>query len=394
MQEISAMIRFATTDTRRDTGNIKWDLQGPLPFGIADMDIESPPCIVEALQQRLNHHFYGYAFMPHELRETICTYLHNMHGVSAPRPEWLHPLPGCVPAFTLVARAVCHQPEYELMVCTPVYPPMLHCHEDAHCRLLTVPYKNEHERWKFDWDAMEAAVSPNTRMFLLCNPHNPLGRVWDRDELLRLADFCERHNLILCSDEIHCDLVLDEGLHHCSVLTLPERYQKRIVMLSAPSKTFNIAGICFTYMAVPDAELRAAIRQVQGHTLPTINVFAYAASLAAYQDGWDWHAMLIQALRANRRIVYDFLEQELPMLNIYHMEATYLAWIDCSALGVESPHEFFLEKANVYLDNGANFGSPQCIRLNFATSPAILRQGLEAMRNAVQNHLRSAMQGT
>ncbi len=379
----TAMIRFASTDSRRETGNIKWDLQGPIPFGIADMDIESPPCVVEALQRRLNHHFYGYAYMTDELREAICVYLRNRHGVSDIQPEWLHELPGCVPAFTLVARTVCHRPEHEVLVCTPVYPPMLHCHEDARCRLLRVPYANRDGLWTFDWEAMEAAVTPNTRMFLLCNPHNPLGRVWRRDELEKVADFCERHDLILCSDEIHCDLVLDEGLQHQCSLTLPEPLLQRVVMLSAPSKTFNIAGICFTYMAVPNAALRAAIRKTQGHSLPTLNVFAYAASLAAYTQGWEWHEQLIRSLRANRQTVYDYIAEHLPMLKTRHQEATYLAWIDCSALGVESPHEFFLEKADVYLDNGANFGSPQCVRLNFATSPELLRMGLDAMRDAV-----------
>ena len=377
------MIRFASTDTRRETGNIKWDLQGPLPFGIADMDIESPPCVVEALQQRLNHRFYGYAFMTDELRDAICDYLHNMHGVENPRPEWLHALPGCVPAFTLAARTVCTRPEHEIMVCTPVYPPMLHCHEDAGCSLLQVPYINVEGRWEFDWNAMEAAVSPDTKMFLLCNPHNPLGRVWSREDLLKLAEFCEQHNLILCSDEIHCDLVLDEGLKHTSALTLPEQYLSRVIMLSAPSKTFNIAGICFTFMAVPDAGLLATIRRTQGHTLPTLNVFAYAASLAAYRDGWEWHKQLLNTLRQNRQMVYDFVAEKLPMLHIRHQEATYLAWIECSALGVESPHDFFLKEADVFLDNGANFGAPQCVRLNFATSPQILETGLQAMYNAV-----------
>ena len=382
-----SMIRFASTDSRRETGNIKWDLQGPIPFGIADMDIESPPCIVDALQQRLNHKFYGYAFMTDDLRHAICAYLHERHGVKNPQPEWLHALPGCVPAFTLVAKASCTRPEHEVMVCSPVYPPMLHCHEDANCRLITVPFAYRNGTWEFDWDAMEAAVTPNTRMFLLCNPHNPLGRVWSMEDLLRLGEFCERHDLILCSDEIHCDLVLNEGLRHNSALTLPENLLQRTVMLSAPSKTFNIAGICFTYMAIPNAELLATIRKIQGHTLPTLNVFAYAASLAAYRDGWTWHTQLLQTLRKNRDFLYDYLAKELPMLHPQPLEATYLAWIDCSALGVDSPHDFFLEKADVYLDNGANFGSPQHVRLNFATSPEILKQGLDAMRDAVRAHL-------
>lgn len=377
-------IRFASLDERRGTSNIKWDKQGPLPFGIADMDVETPPCIVEAMQTRLAHHFYGYAFMSESLRAAITAYLRQRHNVTNANPEWLHELPGCVPAFTLVARAICQNAEDEILLCTPVYPPMLHCHEDARCRLVTVPFILNGQHWEFDWPALEAAVTPRTRLFLLCNPHNPLGRCWSETEIRQVADFCERHNLILCSDEIHCDLVLEEGMKHYSALRLPEQLQQRVIMLSAPSKTFNIAGICFTYMAVPNDELRRRICQAQGHSLPTLNVFAYAAAQAAYTQGWAWHAELLGVLRRNRATALQFLADKLPMLRTCPLEATYLAWIDCSALGVDSPHRFFLEEAGVFLDDGANFGAPQCVRLNIASSPQMLHLGLQGMLQAVQ----------
>lgn len=376
-------ITFANKEERRHTGNIKWDRQGHLPFGIADMDIQSPPCVVEAMQKRLDHHFYGYAFMTDELRGTIVKYLQEQHGVTA-QPEWLHDLPGCVPAFTLVARAICTQPTDEIMVCTPAYPPMLHCHEDVGCQLNTVACVQHDGVWQMDWDAMEASVTPNTRLFLHCNPHNPLGRSWSAEEMDKLADFCERHDLILCSDEIHCDLVLQEDLRHHSVLEQPEKILQRSIMLSAPSKTFNIAGICFTFMVIPNEELRNRIRKAQGHTLPTLNVFAYAATQAAYTEGWEWQAELKRVLRSNRDFAYAYIAEHMPMLRTYPHEATYLAWIDCSALGQPSAHEFFLEHGDIYLDNGANFGDAQSVRLNFACSPEMLKCGLEAMRKAVE----------
>ncbi len=376
-------IQFATPGQRCHTGNIRWDLQGPLPFGIADMDIATPECIREALQQRLDHPFYGYAYMTDAVRQAITSYLATRHGVHA-EPAWLHELPGCVPAFTLVIRALCSAREDAVLVGTPAYPPMLHAHEDAGCTLITFPHHEVNGRWEMDWDAMEAAVTPQTRVFLLCNPHNPLGRVWSHDELLRVADFCERHELILCSDEIHCDLVLEPGLRHVSALSLPERYHKRLVMLSAPSKTFNIAGICFTYMVVPDAELRQRIITAQGHSLPTLNVFAYAAAEAAYTSGWEWTVQLVDTLRHHRDLTHTYLSQHLPELRHWTQEATYLCWIDCSALGVDNPHEFFLKEAGVFLDNGARFGAPQCVRLNFACAPEMLLEGLSHMAAAVQ----------
>ncbi len=376
-------IRFADKETRLNTGNIKWELQGPLPFGVADMDIETPPCVRDAMQQRLDHPFYGYTFMTEGVRSAIAAYLQERHNVCA-EAEWLHALPGCVPAFTLVTRALCPQPQDAVLVGTPAYPPMLHAHEDAGCSLITFPHRENGDRWEMDWDAMEAAVTPTTRLFLLCNPHNPLGRCWTEEELLRVADFCERHDLFLCSDEIHCDLVLEEGLRHVSALCLPERYQKRVVMLSAPSKTFNIAGICFTFMAVPDAGLRARIIRTQGHSLPTLNVFAYAAAEAAYRHGWEWQAELVETLRRHRDLVHTSLREQLPMLRCWKQEATYLSWIDCSALGLPNPHEFFLKEAGVFLDDGARFGAPQCVRLNFACSPEMLREGLANMAAAVR----------
>ncbi len=376
-------IHFASAGQRLHTGNIKWDLQGPIPLGIADMDIATPPCIRQAMQERLDHPFYGYTYMTDSVRHAICNYLRERHNISTD-PAWLHALPGCVPAFTLVTRAICNQPQHAVFVGTPAYPPMLHVHEDAGCTLVTYPHREVDGRWEMDWDAMEQAVTPHTRLFLLCNPHNPLGRSWSEEELLRVADFCERHNLILCSDEIHCDLILDTTLQHHSALALPERYLKRVIMLSAPSKTFNIPGIGFTYMVVPDATLRERIIRAQGHSLPTLNVFAYAAAEAAYTQGWEWHAELLNTLRRHRDLTHNYLSQHLPMLRHWPQEATYLCWIDCSALGLTNPHEYLLQEAGVYLDDGARFGAPQCVRLNFACSPEQLQQALDNIAAAVQ----------
>ncbi len=377
-------VDFASIGERRGTGNLKWDRQGPLPFGVADMDVQTPLCVREALQRRLDHPYYGYAFAQEPLLAAITAYLRERHGVRAAEAAWLHPIPGCVPALSLVTRAFCREPGDAVMVGTPAYPPMLHCHEDARCRLVTFPHRDAGDHWEMDWDAMEAAVDSRTRVLLFCNPHNPLGRSWSEEELLRVADFCERRDLILCSDEIHADLVLEPGLRHHSALALPERYLARTVMLSAPSKTFNIAGLGFSYLAIPNPELRARVVAAQGCTLPTLSVFAYAAAEAAYAQGWGWHAELIEALRANRDFLHRFLDERLPQLRHWRQEATYLAWLDVSALGLEAPHAFFRREAGVFLDNGAGFGDPQAARLNFACSPEMLKQGLEAIAEALE----------
>ncbi|PID81628.1 aspartate aminotransferase, partial [bacterium DOLZORAL124_64_63] len=256
---------------RRGTGSIKWDRFPDLdPFWVADMDFMSPPCVLDALHQRVQHGVLGYA-QPHQgLIDTLLGYLKNRHGVEADEDELVH-LGGLVPALSLAARAF-GKPGDAVMTCTPIYPPFLGIHKDAQMKLITVPHTLHNGRWSFDWDAMESAVTPETRLFLLSNPQNPLGRAFTRQEIERLASFCERHDLILVSDEIHCDLILDEQQtpHFCAA-RLPQDLQKRTITLLAPSKTYNIAGLGYAFAVIRDHKLKAQFRSAFGHTLPEIN---------------------------------------------------------------------------------------------------------------------------
>lgn len=368
---------------RRGTGSIKWDRFPDLdPFWVADMDFMSPACVIEALQQRVSHGIMGYAQPHHGLNEAILSYLQTRHEVQVTEEEMVH-LGGLVPALSIAARAF-GSPGDAVMTCTPIYPPFLSIHRDAGMKLISVPHVEQQGRWEFDWNAMEAAVTPETKIFLLSNPQNPLGRVFTESEIKQLADFCVRHDLILVSDEIHCDLILDEEqTPHICAAGLPEELQDRIITLLSPSKTYNIAGLGYAIAIIKDDALRRRFCAARGHTLPEINCLAYYAAEAAYRGGESWRQQLLAYLAKNRDTVTDFVRNRTPGCIIPHIEATYLAWIDCRPLGKDNPAKFFEDKAQIYLSDGTFFGCPGHIRFNFGCPHSRVLEGLEKIANVI-----------
>ena len=368
---------------RRGTGCIKFDRRPNLdPFWVADMDFASPPPIIEAIRRRMEHGVFGYAQAHDGLERAVHEYLIARRGAEVPPGHIVH-LGGLVPALSLAGRAFC-APGEALMTCTPVYPPFLGVHHDAKAELITVDHTAAEDGWAFDWDAMERAVTPATRVFLLCNPQNPLGRVFPRDEVLRLAEFCERHDLVLVSDEIHCDLIFDEAATpHVSALSLPEPLRKRSITLLSPSKTWNIAGLGYAFAVIPDDTLRRRFTAARGHTLAEINPFAYHAAEAAYRHGEPWRRELVASLRENRDTLVEFIRNHCPGLSVRPGEATYLAWIDASALGVANPARHFEEKAGLFLSDGAFFGWPGHFRFNFGCPRSRMLEGLRKIAAAL-----------
>lgn len=384
---------------RRGSGSIKWDRYPNYePFWVADMDFRSPDCVVEAIHRRTDQGVFGYA-MPHQgLVEAVLGYLSSMHKVEATADELVH-LPGMVPALSLACRAFT-DPGDEVMICAPVYYPFFHVAKDSAATIVSVPHvraaATEDDQpediqpagegkttWRFDWDAIETAVTDKTSMLILCNPQNPLGRVFTQAEVVQLAEFCERHNLMLISDEIHCDLVLDPDQPHFSCLNLPEKFQSRLVTLMAPSKTYNIAGLGYTFAVISDAELRRKFVAAKGCTVPEINLLAMVAAEAAYAEGEPWRQDLIAYLTKNRDVLAEFVRNEMPQVRLHEHAATYLYWMDCSALNESQPVEFFAKQAGVYLTDGRPFGSSDHVRFNFGCPEAQMMSGLEAMAKAV-----------
>lgn len=377
---------FDTCPERSGYGSLKWDKykgRDILPLWVADMDFITAPEILDALQKRLDHGIFGYTVPYDAPLQAVLDYLQRQHGYSA-RADWLNFLPGLVPAINLCCHAFVTADE-SVMTATPVYPPFLCAPDYANRELIKVPLcLNPDDNWTLDFDAMEAAVKPNTKLFILCSPHNPVARVYTRDELTRLADFCERHDLILISDEIHCDLVFDEKAKHIVTATLGEKIAARTVTLMAPSKTYNLPGLACAFSVIEDSKLRLQFQKTIRGIITEVNCFGYAGCEAAYNHGEPWRQELIKYLRGNYDLVYKFIQEQLPAITFRPMESTYLAWFDVAGLELGNPLKFF-EDHGVGLSDGTPFGDPQHLRLNFGCPRSRLLEGLEKMAAAVKS---------
>ncbi len=368
---------FDTPIERRGTASFKWDLYDGdvLPLWVADMDFASPPPVVEALQTVACRGVLGYALAPDSLSEAIAGHLEQRYGWRID-PGWIAWLPGIVPGLNLACDAFA-APGEAILTVTPVYPPFLEAPGQRGRRLTTVPAELRSGRWELPLDAMEAAVTPDTRVLFFCHPHNPLGRVWRGAEVEAALAFCRRHDLVLVSDEIHCDLILDDLAHVPAALAGPDD-QDRIITFMSPSKTFNLPGLNFAFAVVADEALRRRLLRPSEGLLPFPGCFAVAAAEAAYRDGGAWHAGLLDYLRGNRDALEAFVATELPRVRMTHVEATYLAWLDVRALGLEDPAAT-CRAAGVALSAGAAFGDPAYLRLNFGCRRATLDEALRRL---------------
>ncbi len=359
---------------RRGTASFKWELFGEdvLPLWVADMDFGSPPPVIEALRRRAEHGVYGYALVSDAFVDTLRTDIERRHGWRV-EPDWLVWLPSVVPGLDLSCRAFAGDGE-DVLAVTPVYPPFLAAPAAQGRRLLTVAARRVGGRWVLPLEEMEAALTPRTRLLLFCNPHNPLGRVWSRAEVAEVVGFCHRHGLVLCSDEIHCDLLLDE-VEHVPAASLDDEASHMTVTLMSPSKTYNLPGLNFAFAIVPDEGLRMRFAAAAAGMLPFPGCFALAAAEAAYREGGSWLTELLAYLRGNRDAFEDFVRASLPRVAMTHVEATYLGWMDVRRVGLERPAAA-CRRAGVALSDGADFGAPGFLRLNFACPRAVLDEAL------------------
>jgi cysteine-S-conjugate beta-lyase len=343
-----------------------------IPLWVADTDFRSPAAVRAALTKRVQHGVLGYTAPPEALREAIVDYLARRHrwGVD---PAWIVFLPGVVPALHVSARRLLHSDEHALLP-TPVYHHFKRAVELAPRAHTEVPLTLDRGRWVWDLDALRAARTSKTRVLYLCNPQNPGGTVFTRDELAKLAELAA--GCVIVSDEIHCDLVLDENARHVPMASLSPDISRRTVTLMSANKAFNFPAAGCAWAVIEDPQLRDAVSaDVRAHVLPSPSVFGYEATLAALCEGDAWLASQIVYLRGNR----DLVERDLP-LPMAHVQATYLAWID--ARGLPNAHDRFLQHG-VALSPGEQFGAPGFVRLNFGTQRARLQAALQRMRNAL-----------
>ena len=374
---------FTTLPDRAGTGSLKWrkyEGREILPMWVADMDFPSPPEVMEDLHARVEHGVFGYTVPYREPVEAVKAYLDRRHKLEI-EEEWLVWLPGLVQGLNLVCRAAGNSGD-GVMVHTPVYPPFLSAPVFSDRTRITSDLVERDGRFTFDRDGMEAAVTPDTRLLILCNPHNPVGRVFDREELEWLLDFCERHDLWVCSDEIHCDLILRREVEHVPMLSLGERAAARTITFLSPSKTYNLPGLACAYAVIPNPEIRRAFRKVCRGLVTEVNCFGYAGLVSAYTRGEAWREEMLGTLRANLARVEAFVAER-PRIRMPRMEATYLAWLDLRDYGLENPVAHF-ESHGVGLSNGVDFGAPTGFaRLNFGCPPSVLEEGLARIANGL-----------
>jgi len=377
---------FDTVIDRRRSDSTKRNVypKGVLPLWTADMDFCVPEPVVSALRARAEHGVFGYCTEPTELRALLVERLARLYGWQV-EPEWIIFQTGVLVSFQEVCR-VAAGPADGVLVQPPVYPPIYGApahngsiHQEAPLRRLA------NGTYDIDVDAFEAAITNRTRVFILCNPHNPVGRVYTRRELERLAEICLRHDVLICADEIHCDL-LAPGVTHTPIASMAPEIARRSVTLMAPSKTFNVPGLRSSFAVVPDPELRRRLVKPYAADFSDVNNFGLAAATAAYRDGQPWLDALLAYLAGNRDAVVDFVRRELPGITVVAPEATYLAWLDCRERGLPgSAYRFFLDRARVALSDGPAFGTggEGFVRLNFGCPRATLMEALGRMKTAL-----------
>ncbi|WP_432697610.1 MalY/PatB family protein [Marinobacterium sp. YM272] len=371
---------------RRDTASQKWEKyrdQEILPMWVADTDFMAPPSVLAALHERVDHGVFGYTNTPATLNERVCERLQRRYDwtVSSDQLVWL---PGLVCGLHLACRAAT-EPGATVMTPQPIYPPFMSAPRLSEREMLTLPMVRDNGRLRIDFDALEQAITPATRLLLFCNPHNPGGTVYRREELEQLGQIVLRHDLLVCSDEVHCDLILEPGLEHIPLASLSEELAARTITLMAPSKTYNIAGLGCAFAVIPDAQLRRQFQRVRKGIVPDVNLLGYTAAEAAYADGDAWNEAQLNYLRGNR----DYLVEQinaLPGLKLDPIEATYLAWIDVSGAKLENPAHFF-EQAGVGLSPGRDFGDDRFMRLNFGCPRAWVEEAVDRIRRGLLNSL-------
>ena len=374
------MSSFDQIIDRRGTDSIKWGKyagQDVLPLWVADMDFAPPPAVLKALHQRLEQSVLGYGGPTEALTLAIVQHLAKAYGwaIEAEAIVWL---PGLVTGLNVACRAV----DGDVVTATPIYPPFLSAPRLSGKTLQRVELACRDGYWHWDWSALQSAVTETTKLFLLCHPHNPVGRCWDEAELHQLASFAAENDLIVCSDEIHCDLILDRTRRHIPFASLSPDAARRSITLMAPSKTYNIPGLGCAFAVIPEAGLRRRFLRAMDGIVPHVNVLGLAACHAAYSDCTDWHEELIEYLIGNRdRVSATVHSQKRVKMGL--VEATYLAWIDVRELGLPNPVAHF-EAHGLGLSDGADFGAPGWLRLNFGCPRSTLDQALERFVEACQ----------
>ena len=377
---------FENLPDRRGSGSYKWDstdLEDVIPLWVADMDFRAAPVIVDALRRRVDHGVFGYVKVPDRYYEVLEEWMSRRHGLRFNREEVIY-TSGVVPAISATIKALSDAEHDGVVVQTPVYNCFFSSIRNNRCRIVESPLlrKDVGEgkfTYEIDFDDLEHKLSdPRNSLLLLCNPHNPAGRCWSREELARMGEICKKHNVTVISDEIHCELVMP-GYTFTPFAVASDA---PCVTLNSPSKAFNTAGLQIANIITPDAGRRARIdRAINDNEVCDVNPFGVAGLIAAYTGGEPWLAELIDYLHDNYEYLCRTLREQLPWCKVTELEATYLPWVDVRSLGMESEkiEEYLVENHRVWINAGEMYGKDGYIRINIATSRAMLAEGLKRM---------------
>jgi cystathionine beta-lyase len=377
---------FDVVVDRRGSDSEKWSAYGEdvIPLWVADMDFRAPAPVLIALHRRLEHGVLGYPHEPDSLREMVAQRMMKRYGWSV-SPEACIPIPGVIPGFNVACRALAQQGDAAL-VFPPVYSPILSAPAQAGLERTDVELvRGADLQYRVDLDGLSAAMTPRTRLILLCNPHNPVGRAFSANELAQIADCCLANDVLICADEIHSDLIFSD-CRHTPIASLAPEVEARTVTLIAPSKTYNIPGLKIAFAIIPNAGLRKRFQATRSGLVTEPNLLAMVAAEAAYGAGDEWLTDCLSYLEANRDYLMEFIAERMPGIRAIAPEATYLAWLDCSGLGLaQGAYRFFLEQARVALSDGPIYGRGGAgfVRLNFGCPRSTLAAGLERMAAAL-----------
>jgi cystathionine beta-lyase len=378
---------FDTVISRKNTDSVKWSRypDDVLPLWVADMDFPSPAVVAEAVEKRLAHPFFGYAGEDKPLIKAICEWVQNRHGWKI-EPEWILLMPGVVTGLNWTAQTFL-KPGDALCFHTPVYPPFFYISECAGANRIEVPMVVHENQYQVDFEKFEKSLSPSVKLFVLCNPHNPVGRVYTGAELARINEICIKNGVLVCSDEIHSDLIFS-GNRHIPLALISESAAQNTISMMAPSKTFNIPGLHFSFAVIPNEKHRKLMEESRRGVIGCPTMLANEAARAVYANSADWLDQLLFYLEENRDFMIDFLNTHLPEIKVIKPEGTYLVWLDCRKLElIPDPYDFFLTKAKVALNDGKAFGEngKGFVRLNFGCPRSILTEALVKMVESVRS---------
>ena len=378
---------FDTPTERRNTNSLKWDVaQGELPMWVADMDFQTAPEIREAIMKRAEHGIFGYSVIPDTWYEAYIQWWKTRHGYTMER-DWLIFCTGVVPAISSIVRKLT-TPAEKVLIQTPVYNIFFNSILNNGRQVLESPLRYDGKEYRIDFADLEEKLSdPQTALMILCNPHNPTGKIWDRQTLEKIGALCSRHHVTVVSDEIHCDLT-DPGESYVPFASVSETCRQISITCMAPTKAFNLAGLQTAAVSVPDEVLRHKVwRALNTDEAAEPNAFAVEAAVAAFTRGADWLDALRDYLYENKKLAEAYIEKEIPDVRAVASQATYLLWLDCSGLigcGREAAG-FLRRETGLYLSEGSQYGGngADFLRMNIACPRAVLKDGLERLKNGL-----------